>query len=239
MKISPVVAASAALTLAHAIPASANSGSATAGPLTVTLTVEDVTFTGPDCIYAPYRVDFSGPGAVEFEAYQQGSSNTLSGGFSYKYEAGTEIVDDGLFICPSLDGAGTYFIKGTVEGRNGNDASAPLPSDLSFVVSTASARMTGLKARQAGSKLTVKGRATAESDRGSIGVQSEVTLQGRLSKKAGGKGKWTTLGTAYPNQFGAFTFRGRTDQRLKGAEIRAVLTPSSWAGTASASTRVK
>ena len=233
MKIRHSIVAASSVVLILAGPASASTGSATAGSLSVTFTIDDVTFTGPECIQAPLQVTYSGPGSLDLSASKDGSSNTI-GTYSYSSEAGT--ITESLQVCPFIDGAGTYVVRGTIEGDEG---SAPLPGDVSFVVSTAPAKVTGLRARQRGDNLTIKGRATALSDRGSIGVQSEVKLQGRLSKKAGGKGKWRTLGTTYTNEFGRFTFKGLTGQRLKGAKIRATLTDSDWASKATASTRVK
>jgi len=233
MKLPRLIAAAASISLAFAGPASATTGSASAGSLSVTFTVNDVAFTGPECIEAPVQVDYSGSGSLELAASKEGSSNTIST-YSYSPQAGT--VTEGLQVCPYIDGAGTYFIRGSIEG---DDANASLPEGLSFVVSTAPTKVSRLRARQPGRNLTIKGRVTALSDRGNIGVQTEVKLQGRLSKKAGGTGKWVTLGTVYPNEFGTFKFRGRTEQRLRGANIRAVVAPSAWAGAATASTRVK
>jgi hypothetical protein len=233
MRLSYVVAAASALTLVLAAPASAVTGSATAGALSVTFTVDDVTFTGPECIDAPLRVTFSSAGNLDFAASKAGSSNTLSA-FSFSFEAGT--VTDNLVICPFIDGAGTYIIRGSIAA---DGVSAPLPSGLSFVVSRAPAKVSGLQARQSGQTLTIKGRATALSNRGDIGVQSDVKLQLRLSKAAGGKGKWVTVGTVFPNEFGTFSLRGLTKQQLKGAEIRAILAPSDWAGEATGATRVR
>lgn len=227
------VAATAAV-LALAGPATATTGTASAGSLTVTITLNDVTFTGPDCIEAPVvQVNYSGTGSVEIAASKPGSSTSIET-FSYSDQAGT--VNDSFLICPFLHGAGTYVIRGLVAG---DEVSAPLPQGLSFVVSTAPAKFSQLQARQSGKTLKIKGRATALSDRGDIGAQGEVTLQGRLSKGAGGKGKWVTVGTALPNDLGIFSFSGSTQQRLKGAEIRAVLATSEWSGEATASTRVK
>lgn len=158
----------------------------------MTFTVDDVTFTSPECIQAPLRVTYSG--------------------------------------------AGTYIIRGSITG---DDASAPLPAGVSFNVATAPAKVASLQARQSGRTLTIKGRATALSDRGDIGTQGQVTLVGRLSKGAGGKGKWVTLGTAYPNEFGRFIYRGSTQQKLKGAEIKAVLAANDWSGEATAITRIR
>jgi hypothetical protein len=233
MRFSYAIAAASALTLVLAAPASAVTGSATAGALSVTFTVDDLTFTGPECIEAPLRVTFSGAGNLDLAASKAGSSNSVNA-FSYSFEAGT--VTDSLLICPAIDGAGTYIIRGSVTG---DGTSAPLPSGLSFVVSRAPAKVSGLQARQSGQTLTIKGRATALSNRGDIGVQSDVKLQLRLSKAAGGKGRWVTLGTVFPDQFGAFTLRGLTKQQLKGAEIRAILAPSDWAGETTGATRVR
>jgi len=233
MKPTYAVATAAVMGLVFAGPASATTGSATAGSLSVTFTLDDVTFTGPECIQAPLQVNYSGPGSLDIAASKEGSSNTIS---TYSYSAQAGSVEESLQVCPYIDGAGTYVIRGSVEG---DDATAPLPEGLSFVVSTAPTKVSRLRARQPGRNLTIRGRVTALSDRGDIGVQTEVKLQGRLSKKAGGKGKWVTLGTVLPDEFGTFKFRGRTEQRLRGATIRAVVAPSAWAGAASASARVK
>lgn len=233
MRFGYAIAAASAVALILASPASAATGTATAGSLSVTFTVDDATFTSPDCIQTPLRVTYSGPGNLDFAASKAGSSNTVTA-YSYSNQAGT--VTDSVQICPALHGAGTYIIRGSIAG---DDASAPLPSGLSFVVSRAPAKVSGLQARQSGQTLTIKGRATALSDRGDIGVQSDVKLQLRLSKAAGGKGKWVTVGTVFPDQVGAFTLRGLTKQQLKGAEIRAILAPSDWAGEATGATRVR
>ena len=227
-----VVVASAVM-FAVPIPAFAATGTATAGSLTVTFTLDDVAFTSPECLQAPLLVAYSGPGSLDLAASKAGSSNSITA-YSYASEAGT--VRDSIQICPFIDGPGTYVIRGSVSG---DDGTASVPQGLSFVVSTAPATVSGLRARQSGQTLTIKGRATAQSDRGEIGTQGEVLLQGRLAKSAGGKGKWVTVGTAFPNEFGTFTFKGSSQQRLKGAEIRAVLAATEWSGEATASTRVK
>ena len=233
MKFLYATAAASALVLALTSPAMASTGTATAGSLTATLTVNDATFTGPDCIQAPIQINFSGSGSMDISASQPGSSSSLSA-FSYGDQAGT--VNDSIQICPFINGAGRYEIRGVLTG---DDGSAPLPAGLDFVVSGAPAKVVGLQSKQTGQILSIKGRVIALSERGDIGVQSEVTLQGRLSKSGGGKGKWVTVGTAFPDEFGKFSFRGNTSQRLKGAEIKAVLAASDWASEATASTRVK
>lgn len=233
MRFALGIAAGVAFACLVAQPALAGTGTASAGSLTVTITVDDVTFTGPECIKAPVRVTYSGPGSVDLAASQEGSSNTLTA-YSYSSEPGT--VVDGIQVCPALDGAGTYIIRGTVTGE---DVSAPLPAGVSFNARTAPATLGGLQARQTRDTLTIKGRATAQSNRGQIGAQGEVTLQGKLPKSAGGKGKWITIGTAYPDEFGRFTYQGSTRQKLRGAFIRAILAEGDWSGSATTTTRVR
>ena len=211
-------------------PANAVTGTASVGNLTVTFTVDDATFPGPGCMEAPVRATFSGSGSLEIKASKSGSSNSLSS-FSYSDEG--ESVEDYLQICPNIDGPGVYEIRGTIQGAGGT---APLPSGLSFTVSAAPSKISGLRASQRGSTLSIKGKATAPSDRGQIGAQGEIVISGFLSKKAGGKGKWIRVGTTYADEFGNFTYSGASSQRLKGLKVKAVLEGDGWFSGTSAET---
>lgn len=226
-------AATGVLVLAFAPPGLAVTGSTSAGDVSITVTVNDAAFTGPDCLDVPVQATFSGSGSLELAASQPGSSNSVAT-YIYSGEAGT--VNDVLQVCPYLDGAGTYVLRGSLTGDSG---SAPLPDGLEFQVTRAPTQITGLSARQKADILTIKGKATATSDRGPVGADGDVTLFGMLSKKAGGKGTWTKIGSAYVDEFGAFMFRGRTTQRLKGAAIRAELAPRAWTREASATAKVR
>ena len=70
--VAKVVASATAFCLTG--PAEAATGSATAGSLTVTITMNDVAFSGPECMRAPLQVTYSGPGSLEIYAFKAGSS---------------------------------------------------------------------------------------------------------------------------------------------------------------------
>lgn len=210
------------LSLSSIGTASAVTGTASAGNLTVTFTVNDVTFPGPGCLQAPIQTSFSSSGSLEITASKAGSSNSIS---AFTYGEGGEVVSDSIQICPNIDGPGVYEIRGTI---NGDDTSAALPQGLTFTVSAAPATISGLRAIKRGKSLIIKGKATAPSDRGRIGTQGEVAISGYLSKKSGGKGKWIPIGTTYANEFGNFSINGPTAQKLKGLKVKATLKGDGW-----------
>ena len=227
-----VVALSAALlmpTQAHAARSMTGEG----GSLSVYVSIDDVSFIGPDCLDVPVAVTFFGSGSLELTAYRPGSSLT-TWDYIGLYGDSNE-AKSSLQVCPYIHGAGSYIVEGQVESYDGIGTL----SEGRFTVSRASASMTQLSATQRGSIVTFKGRVSAVTPRGRIGVNAEVTLRGRLPKALGGTGKWKRIGSASPDQFGRFKVKGSTAQNLRGATIVAEVATSEWATSASSSTIVR
>jgi hypothetical protein len=193
------------------------------GSTYVQVSLTDATFDGPDCFEVPVFASFSGPGSVDLTAFRSGSSSTETAYLSSWDSVGT---DDGyFFLCPNLDGAGVYTVRGEVDGEDGRGTL----SSGEFTVYRADSVMQSLSARQRGSVVTITGRVTADSSRGAIGVPTTITLRARLAKTNGGSGKWKRIGTTYADQFGRFTFKGSTSQNIRNAQVVATAVQTAWA----------
>ena len=203
------------------------------GSLYVFVSVEDASFTGPDCLEVPVTVTFFGSGSLELTAYRPGSSLT-TWDYIGLYGDSNE-AKSSLQVCPYIHGAGSYIVEGQVESYDGTGTL----SEGSFTVSRAPASISSLSAIQRGSIVTFKGRVSAVTPRGRIGVNTEVTLRARLPKALGGMGKWKRIGSVSPDQFGRFKVKGSTAQNLRGATIVAEVATSEWASSASSSTLVR
>lgn len=233
--ITKVLALATATGAALAVPQMAYAGTTTgsAGATTVTISIPDRTaFDGPSCLLVPLTATFTGAGSADLDAYIEGSSNTV-GAYVYTYSPGA--VQDTIQVCPNIDGAGRYTLTGVLESGS---VQTNLPP-TTFTVARADTSITKVKARQKGSTVTISGKALAPSSRGRIGVSTEITIKGMLPRQLGGTGKWVTLGTTYTDQFGAFSYSGSTDQRLKGATIRVIASEAAWASSAQAETQIR
>jgi len=233
MKVLTISCVTGLFLLASMGPAGAGTGTASAGSATVTFSIENAIFPGPGCMQVPVRATFSSYGNLELSASRAGSSNSVSA-FLYG-DAGENIVD-AIQVCPNIDGAGTYIVRGTL---NSDDVSGSIPEGMTFTVSAAPSSITGLRATQRGKNLSITGKATAPSDRGQIGTSGTVTLVGFLPKSAGGKGKWISLGSTYADEFGNFSVKGPTAQKLKGLKVKATLKGESWFSDAVAQTTLR
>ena len=197
---------------------------ASAGGTTVDVTIPNVIFEGPDCMNAPVKASFQQVDSfatVHLAAAIDGSNNSLSVSLLAN-DSGP--VTDSYQVCPSIDGPGTYNVTGTlntaVEAANFTPAT--------FTVSRATTDFTVLTASIRRGTLTVTGRVVARTHKGNIGADGTIRLYGFLSKARGGTGKWTQIGTAFPDQFGAFRVSGAAKRRLNGAYIRALFLPDPW-----------
>ena len=233
MRVTTIAILIAATTAVFAPSAVAASGTTSAGDTTVTITVNDVAFQGPECLQVPLTLTFTQSGSLDLEASQPGSSNSLST-FAYAPNAGA--YTETMQICPFIDGPGQYVLRGTLDSAG---IRAPVPDGITFTVNPAPVTLARLTANQRGSVLTVKGKVTAATDRGPIGASGNVTIYGKLAKKAGGKGTWVKAGTTYSDEFGAFIFRGSTSQKLKGALFKVVLTGEDWFGSVEGQAKIK
>jgi len=233
MKVLTISCVTGLFLLASMGPAGAGTGTASAGSATVTFSIENAIFPGPGCMQVPVRATFSSYGNLELSASRAGSSNSVSA-FLYG-DAGENIVD-AIQVCPNIDGAGTYIVRGTL---NSDDVSGSIPEGMTFTVSAAPSSITGLRATQRGKNLSITGKAIAPSDRGQIGTSGTVTLVGFLPKSAGGKGKWISLGSTYADEFGNFSVKGPTAQKLKGLKVKATLKGESWFSDAVAQTTLR
>lgn len=218
--------------LATPVWAYATTGSVSGGGITATIRITDAAFDGPECLQVPVQVSFTDYASLDLAASQQGSSNTIT---SFVYggpgdESGT------VQVCPSLDGAGTYAVRGSMSA---NETVTPIPAGLQFTVIRAPATVIGLTARQKGSVLRIAGKVTAETRRGLIGGDGTVTVRGMLPKALGGGGKWITIDTTTVDQFGRFAVAGMSKQRAVGALIRVNVAGSPWSDDATATTRVR
>lgn len=220
-----------ALVVGSGIPASATaagradaSTTASAGGTTVDVTIPNVIFEGPECMNAPVKATFDQVDSfatVHLAAAIPGSNNSLS--MSLLANASGPLADT-YQVCPAIDGPGTYNVTGTlntaVEAANFTPAS--------FTVSRATTTFTSLVASIRRGTLTVAGKVVARTNKGAIGADGTIRLYGFLSKARGGTGKWTAIGTAFPDQFGAFRVSGAAKRRLNGAFIRALFLPDPW-----------
>ena len=213
------------IVLGQASPARADAlTTATAGGTTVTVTIPNVIFEGMGCMQAPVRAVFDGVDSfatIHLAAAIAGSNNALS--ISLLANDSGPITDT-FQVCPTIDGPGTYTTTGTL---NTAVEAAPLPA-ASFTVSRATTRFSALVASVRRSTLTVAGKVVARTNSGDIGAAGSIRIFGYLSKARGGSGKWMPIGTAYPDQFGAFRVSGATNRRLNGAFIRAQFIPDAW-----------
>ena len=225
-----IVVSSGSLLVSSIVPALAATTSVTAEGTTATISIQDAVFTGTDCLQVPFEVSFSEYASLDITAAQQGSSNTLTA-FAY----GEGVVNDTIQVCPSLDGAGTYLMSGTLNTSPNRGEFTNLP----FTVSKAQSQVTGVRATFRKSTLKVTGSATGITPTGSKGAAGSIIITGMLSKSKGGTGKWKKLGTAYPDQFGKFEYVGLSKQKLKGAQITAALVDSDWCEPSEAKAKVK
>jgi hypothetical protein len=200
------------------------STTASAGGTTVNVTIPNVIFEGPQCMNAPVKADFEEVDSfatVHLAAAIPGSNNALS--VSLLANASGPLADT-YQVCPSIDGPGTYAVTGTL--NTAVEAANFSPS--TFTVSRATTQFTFLAASIRRGALTVAGKVVARTNKGSIGADGTIRLYGFLSKARGGTGKWAAIGTAFPDQFGAFRVSGATKRRLNGAYIRALFLPDPW-----------
>ncbi len=214
-----------ALIAAQATPASADGVTmASAGGTTVTVTIPNVIFEGPNCMNAPVRAQFDQVdefATVHLTAAIEGSNNALS--VSLLANASGPLTDT-FQVCPAVDGPGSYNVTGTLNTA----VEAADFTTSSFTVSRATTQFTTLAASVRGGRLTVAGKVVARTNRGNVGADGTIRLYGFLSKLRGGTGKWTAIGTAFPDQFGVFRVSGAAKRRLNGAYIRALFLPDPW-----------
>ncbi|MEI6361874.1 MAG: hypothetical protein WCP95_07040 [Actinomycetes bacterium] len=197
---------------------------ATAGGTRVVVTIPDVIFEGPECMNAPVKATFDQVDSfatVHLAAAITGSNNALS--MSLLANASGPIKDT-FQVCPSIDGPGAYNVSGTLNTAVEAAEFAP----AAFNVSRAPTQFSALAASVRRGTLTVTGKVVARTNRGAIGAAGTIRLYGYLSKVRGGTGKWTSIGSAFPDQFGAFRVSGATNRRLNGAFIRALFLPDPW-----------
>jgi hypothetical protein len=197
---------------------------ASAGGTKVAVSIPDVIFEGPECMKAPVKAAFDQVDSfatVHLAAAIEGSNNSLS--MSLLANASGPLTDT-FQVCPSIDVPGTYNVSGTL--NTAVEAANFTPS--AFTVSRAPTQFSVLAASVRGGVLTVAGKVVARTHRGAIGADGTIRLYGYLSKARGGTGKWTAIGTAFPDQFGSFRVSGTTNRRLNGAFVRALFLPDPW-----------
>jgi hypothetical protein len=211
-QVSPALAIADALT------------TASAGGTTVTVTIPNVIYEGPECMKAPVRAQFEQVDSfatVALAAALTGSNNALSMSLLAN-DSGQ--VSDTFQVCPSVDAPGTYNVAGTLNTA----VEAANFTASTFQVSRATTQFSSLVSSVRRGTLTVAGRVVARTNKGNIGATGTIRLYGFLSKARGGTGKWTAIGTAYPDRFGAFRVSGAAKRRLNGAFVRALFLPDPW-----------
>ena len=222
------VAATACLLLGvpatAAIASAGATTTATAGGTTVSVSIPDVTYEGPDCMDAPIRATFSEVevfASFHLTAARPGSHDAITASAMSTVDG---IVADVINVCPRVDAPGTYSVSGTLNTSVEGSSFAP----ASFRVSRAATRFTSMSALYLRRTLTVRGRVQAITSAGTRPATGTVHILGFLSKRLGGTGTWTPIGNAYPDATGAFSVSGLSRNRLNGMYIRAQFAPDFW-----------
>lgn len=208
----------------------------------VEVTLEDATFGGPNCLEVPVTANMYGGGSVYLTATHNDSSLSTS---EYLYTS--KIVDNtgpvpkpvlltgGFLVCPYVDGAGEYSVKG--EFASGREKAAL--SDGSFSVSKAAASQQSVYALQEGRGITVTGAIVADiGARLPYPVSTRVTVRVMLSKDKRGIEKWRSLGSVYSDENGDFTLSATTDKNLRGRPLTVTSRGSAWVTGTAAETKI-
>jgi len=229
------VVATASLTLGMAAPALASATTtATAGGTTVSVTIPDVIYEGPDCMDAPIRATFSEVevfASFHLTAARLGAKEAIT---ASAITTADGVVADVVNVCPQVDTPGTYNVSGTLNTSVAGSAFSP----ASFTVSKAATRFTSVTALYLRRTLTVRGRVIALTASGTRAASGTIHIMGFLSKRLGGTGKWTPIGKAYPDANGSFSVSGLSRTRLNGMYVRAQLQPDFWCLPSFRTTRI-
>lgn len=220
-----VALATVPLAIGLAVPAHAGaSTTANAGGTTVSVTIPDVVYEGPDCMDAPIRANFSEVevfASFHLMAARTGSLDAITASVMSTADG---FVTDVINLCPRVDTPGTYNVTGTL--NTSVEASTFTPA--SFRVSKAPTRFVSMSALYQRRTLTVRGRVSAITPSGARPASGSVRIFGFLSKRLGGTGQWTPIGSAYPDANGAFSVSGMSRTRLNGMYVRAMFQPDFW-----------
>lgn len=231
-----LILALAAVQPAHA----AGTGQATASSSTLTYTVEDVSFDGPDCAQVKWTANYTKPAAtslrVETEIEQDSSNSRIDYDVLSVRDASTSGLLTGLLCVPlSADVTlGGFHLTAKLSAMDDirtttNAVGQPAP----FTVSQNPSSIPKFKAYTAINMTWITGRAMAQAPgKGTIGATGWVYIQ-RL-----GPTGWRTIGRDWTTNYGEFQ-ETLTDELPAGTKIRATLRECRWCTNARATTRVK
>ena len=199
-----VLVAPVAFAMAMGPAWAAATGSGTTPTLSVSYSVNDIQFDGPDCVQVPFSVAYSftgGPNGYSLvDLSYAGSSAKVSGQLIFVEAAdgksGTK--DSEMTFCPAqyFSNRGPLRVTGVVVSPRPNGVTAALtPSTLS--VNQNPVRMSRVKVKQANGLWSLSGNVVAQTvTKGLIGAGGKITIQ--LKKK--GARKWVSGEVVLPDR---------------------------------------
>lgn len=226
-----------ALSVGQALAAATGTGATPT--MTVSYSISDIQFDGPDCVQVPFSVDYAFAGApqgyVSLDiAYTGSSAKTNAQAImvaAVDGESGTRLSE--FTFCPSsiFSNRGPLRVTGTVTSPRGGVTTAVTPSVLP--VHSNPVRMSRVKVKWAPDYYTLSGSVVAKTpSKGWIGAAGLITIQLRKP----GSRIWVSGATTSPDQFGGWTSPAISSITYpSGTRFRALLRDCKWCGNATQS----
>ena len=224
-----------ALTVGQAFAAATGTGSTPT--MTVSYTISDIQFDGPDCVNVPLTVDFSFNGApqgyVVLDIAYAGSSSKVSTSVilvaTTDGQSGTRLSE--VAFCPAgyFPNRGPLQVTGTVTSPRVGGVTSAL-SASTVAVHRNPVRMSRVKVKWVPDFYTLSGTVVAKTvSKGLIGAAGIITIQLRKP----GSTRWVSGATAVPDQFGAWSSPAINSTFYpSGTRFRALLRDCRWCADA-------
>lgn len=229
--------------LMSAPPVNAADWSVTTPDLTVTLSVPDVRFDGPETVQVPISVTYAKlgtkpilvSGSIQVNANQEGASNGISGHIWINSMWPTSGTQVGAFLSvypSSIDSRrGPLFLSGEVLsylGAGSNETRIPLaltPIQI-FYNPTKLSKPRAKYVRDFEPRYEVTGLATAQTlTKGVVPADGTLTLQ----IKKPGRTQWISTVTTSVDSYGEYTFWLRPAAKFpKGTQLRVAARGCGW-----------
>jgi hypothetical protein len=209
---------------------------------TVTFSVSDVQFDGPDCVQTPVILSYTKTGGaatltrigLTLNLNQSGATNGIGGTWrSDAYDPVTQsAVTTSLKVCPSkIDpDRGPLIVSGNLNTYGGSSGRLDSPVPNSTVTMAFNpTRLTRPKVKKVTvgfDWIYVSGDATATTiTKGAVPAGGQLTLQVRKP----GRPQWVNGSTTGTDNFGSYTFRlPYAEKYPKGTRYRVTLTKCGW-----------
>lgn len=216
----------------------------------VSVTVNDISFDGPDCVESPIQMTYTksqgDPDNIALEAeveLTQAGSNSPSTGRVYvdSGQAASGNARGSVFVCPSTfnPANGPITVAGTFKSTYyASDSTQTVKlSPPATVIVNKNATTMSLPSVSKGVPFqpkarNLKGKITATTSRGEIGAAGDI----QIAVKTPGSKKWVGGGSAYLDSFGNWSTM--VPEAPKGTFVRVTLVNCGWCADAQRIVRI-